>query len=150
MLKEINELKNKFLRLYSVYKDTFLVLSRKGVFPYEYMDSNCFDKLKEKQLPELRYWFSKLNHDDPNDEKIIKKVKKEKECADFIFKYFKCKNMKKYNDLYVTTDLFLLSDIFVDYRKRSYNLKGVDQIYSVSLPGFSNRAMLKYTESEIE
>ena len=58
--------------------------------------------------------------------------------------------MKNYNDLYVTTDLFLLSDIFVDYRKSSYNLKGVDQIYSVSLPGFSNRAMLKYTESEIE
>ena len=50
----------------------------------------------------------------------------------------------------VTTDVLLLPDIFIEYRKRSHNLLGLDPIYSVSLPGFSNRALLKYTKSEIE
>lgn len=130
------------MRLYNIYGDKLLVLTTKGEFPYDCMDSECFNKLKEKELPELNYWLSKLNHDDITDEKTINKVRKEKDYVDFILKCLKCKTIKDYNNLYVTTDVLLLSDVFTDYRQRSYELFKIDPIYSVSLLGFSNRAML--------
>lgn len=113
------------------------------------MDLNCFNKLKEKSLPELKYWFSKLNHDDVNDKNTQTRVQKEKEYTEFILKYFKCKNLKDYNGIYVLTDVLLLS-VFISYRLRSHKIFGIDPINSVFLPGFFNRAMFKYTQNEIE
>ena len=63
-----------------------------------------------------------------------------------MFNYFKCKNIKNYN-VYVTRDVLVLS-VFISYRKRSYDLFGKDAIFSISLSGFSNRAMLKYNNQK--
>lgn len=48
------------------------------------------------------------------------------------------------------TDLLLLADIFVNYRKGSHKTYGLDPIYCISSPGYTNRAMLKYTNVEIK
>ena len=55
-----------------------------------------------------------------------------------------------YNDLYVKCDVLLLVDVFTSYRKKMYEIYGLDPLYCISAPGFSNRAMLKMTNIEIK
>ena len=55
-----------------------------------------------------------------------------------------------YNDLYVKTDVFLLADVFANYRKNWCESFGLDPLYCVSAPGFCNRVMLKMTNAEIK
>ena len=47
---DINLIKNKFLSLFQYFDDKALKLLRKGVYPYDYMDVNWKNKLKEKEL----------------------------------------------------------------------------------------------------
>ena len=47
---DINLIKNKFLSLFQYFDDNTLKLLRKGVYPYDYMDVNWKNKLKEKEL----------------------------------------------------------------------------------------------------
>ena len=47
---DINLIKNKFLSLFQYFDDNALKLLRKGVYPYDYMDVNWKNKLKEKEL----------------------------------------------------------------------------------------------------
>ena len=47
---DINLIKNKFLSLFQYFDDNALKLLRKGVYPYDYMDVNWRNKLKEKEL----------------------------------------------------------------------------------------------------
>ena len=50
--------------------------------------------------------------------------------------------------MYVKTDVLLLADVFGSNRKNSYNSFGLDSLYSIFAPVFSNRAMLKMTSVE--
>lgn len=126
--------------MYCYFVDDFLKLLRKGVFPYEYMNDQWKKKLKE--LADIKHFHSKLNHCECKDSDY--------ECAKYIYDYFKCKNLKEHNNLYVMTDLLLLAHIFANYRKGSHKTYGLDPIYCISLPGYANRAMLKYTNAEIK
>ena len=47
---DIDLIKNKFLSLFQYFDDKALKLLRKGVYPYDYMDVNWKNKLKEKEL----------------------------------------------------------------------------------------------------
>ena len=44
----------------------------------------------------------------------------------------------------------LLLDVFTAYRKKMHQIYGLDPLYCISTPGFSNRAMLKMTSVEIK
>ena len=56
-MKEGKSLKDTFPNTYAYFKNKFKylnekafeILTRKGVYPYEYMD--CWEKMKEKTLP---------------------------------------------------------------------------------------------------
>ena len=117
-------------------------LLRKGVYPYDYMDEDWENKLKEKELLDIKYFCSSLNNtkcsvDDCN-------------YAKELHKYFSCEDICNYNDFYVQTHVFLLANVFANYRKNSYESFGLDPLYCVSVQGFSNRAMLKMANSEIK
>ena len=47
------------------------------------------------------------------------------------------------------TDVILLADVFVAYRKKMYNVYGLDPLYCISTPGFTNWAILKMKCIEI-
>ena len=53
------------------------------------------------------------------------------------------------NDLYLKTDVLLIVDVYDSYRKDWYNSFGLNSIYCISAPGFSNRAMWKMTKVKI-
>ena len=67
-----------------------------------------------------------------------------------VYKLFGCKKIKDYNNLYVKTDVLLLADAYASFRKNSHISFGLDPLYCISAPGFSNRAMLKMTNIEIK
>ena len=86
----------------------FMLLLRKGIYPYEYMDDwNRFD---EEKLPDKDYFYSSLNMQEISeiDYRHAKKV----------FDKFQIKNLGEYHDLYVQTDTLLLTSVF-DVLKRT-------------------------------
>ena len=108
---DIDLIKNKFPSLFQYFDDKALKLLRKGAYPYDYMDEDWKNKLKEKELADLKYFHSRLS----NTKCSIDDYSYAKE----IYNYFKCKNIKDYDDLYVKTDVLLLADVFASYRKYS-------------------------------
>ena len=132
-------MKSKFSSLFQYFKDDAKKLSRKGVFPYDYMDEDLKNKLKKK-LPNIKYFNSNLSN-----------TKYSNDDCDYAletYDYFECKEVTDYDDLYVNTDVLSLANVFIAYRKSMCNIYGLDPIYYVSAPGFSNRAMLKMTDAE--
>jgi hypothetical protein len=114
-------------------------LSRKGVYPYEYMDS--WKKFKETSLPEISCFYSTLRGATvkEQDHKYGKKV----------FKKY-CKTMGDYHDLYLLTDVLLLASVFESYRKVAMKHYRLDPVYYYSLPGFSWDAALLATKVDLE
>ena len=51
--------------------------------------------------------------------------------------------------MYLITDVILSAAVFIAYRKKMYNIYGLDPLYCIATPGFTNRAMLKMTSIEI-
>ena len=104
------------------------------------MDEDWENKLKEKKLPDIKYFHTSLNN--------TKCSTDDYHYAKEIYKYFTCKETTDYNDLYVITGLLLLADVFTSYRKKMYEIYGLDSLCCTSAPGFSNREMLKMTNIE--
>ena len=138
----IQSIKNKLSSLFQHFKDDPIKLLRKGVFPYDYMDEDWANKLKEKNLTDIKYFHSSLKNTECSDDDY--------NYAREIFNYFVCKEITDYNDIYVQTHILLLADVFIAYRNKMYKIYGLDPLYCISAPGFSNRAMLKMTNIEIK
>ena len=110
-LSEINrkisliELIEKFPITYQLCNkdhNKFMLLLRKGIYSYEYMDS--WQRFDEESLPDKEYFYSELNNEGITDE--------EYEHAQKVWKVFKIKNLGMYHDLYVQGDTSLLAEVF--------------------------------------
>ena len=82
------------------------LLIRKGAYPYEYMTS--WDRFEETQLPPKEAFYGKLNMRDINNEDY--------EHAQKVWSEFVMKNLGEYHDLYLKTDIILLSSVFEAFR----------------------------------
>ena len=67
------------------------MLLRKGVYPYEYMDS--WEKFNETSLPDKEAFYSELNKESITDENYA--------YAQKVWTVFEMKNFGEYHDLYV-------------------------------------------------
>ena len=73
----------------------FILLLRKGVYPYEYIDNwGIFD---ETALPNKKAFYSSFNMEDITDVDY--------RHANNVFKKFGLKNLGEYHDLYVQSDM---------------------------------------------
>ena len=84
----------------------FILLLRKGVYSYEYMDN--WKRFDEITLPDKKAFYSNLNMEDITDVDY-RHAKK-------VFKEFKMNNLGDYHDRYVITDVLLLADVFEGFR----------------------------------
>ena len=75
---------------------------RKGVYPYEYMDS--WEKISKTSLPNKESFYSELNREGITDEDYVHVQK--------VWEVFKIKNLGEYHDLYVHSNTLLLADVF--------------------------------------
>ena len=60
------------------------------------------------------------------------------------------KTMKNYHDLYLKCDVFLLTDVFENFRNNNLKNYRLCPSHYLSAPGLSWDAMLKMTKSELD
>ena len=142
--KEFNkELLERFANTYKFCDNDlhkFIMLLRKGVYPYEYIDG--WDKFNEKIIPRKDSFYSNLTLEDI--------TKTDYAHANNVFKKFNINNLGEYYDLYVRSDTLLLADIFENFRQSCLKNYELDPAHFVSLPGLAWQACLKKTNVELE
>ncbi|RLU21773.1 hypothetical protein DMN91_006149, partial [Ooceraea biroi] len=120
--------------------EDFDLLTRKGVFPYEYVD--CAEKLQDTRLPPRESFYSSLTGDTISESDYAH--------AENIWQRFAIQTLGEYSDLYLKTDVLLLADIFENFRDSCITSYGLDAAYYYTLPGFTWDAMLKHTRINFE
>ena len=118
----------------------FILLLRKGVYPYEYMDS--WEQFNETSLPIKEDFYSHLNMEDIEDIDY--------RHGNNVFNNFKLNNLGDYHDLYVQSDTLLLADVFENFRDMCINVYELDPAHFLLLPGLAWQACLKKTNIELE
>jgi hypothetical protein len=120
--------------------EAFNMLTRKGVYPYEYM--NSFDKFKETELPPKSKFYNRLaqKHISDADYKFIHQL----------WVTFQLKDLGELHDLYMETDTLLLTDVFENYREGIQKSYGLDPAHFYTAPALSWAAGLKYTKAKLE
>ena len=132
MLNE--ELKNKFENTFKFSSngiDKFILLLRRGVYPYEYTDD--WEKFNETALPEKEKSYRNLSLEDITDADYmhVKRV-----CKDF-----EMKNLGEYHDLYLKSDTLLLADGFENFRDLCLGIHELDPVKFISASGLAWQAV---------
>jgi len=136
-LDEFKELKRAYRNLSD---DHFKLLTRKGVFPYDYIDDVA--KLSETKLPTMENFYNKLNYEDISEENY--------KHAQTVWNAFNCRTINDYLELYLKTDILLLSDVFNNFRKTCMKEYGLEPVWYVSLPAFGWDCLLKITQCRLQ
>ena len=109
------------------------LLIRKGVYPYQYMSS--WDKFEETKLPPKEAFYSKLNMSVISNEDYSHTQR--------VWKGFDKKNLGEYHDLYLKTDVILLSNISEAFRSSVLKHYKLDPVHFYILPGLAWQTCLK-------
>ena len=138
------ELIQKFANIYEFCNgdlNNFTFLLRRGVYPYEYMDS--WERFNETPLPDKEAFYSNLNMEDVTDVNY--------KHAKIVFnKYLINKDLGDYHDLYIQSDTLLLADVFENFGNICFKVYELDPSHFLSSPGLAWLAHLKKTEVKLE
>ena len=116
------------------------LMKKKGVYPYDYM--SCFEKFQDSRLPKKEDFFSVMNNEHITDE--------EYQHAQNVWNEFGLSSMGGYHDLYLKSDILLLTDVFENFRKACQQYYELDPAHYFTTPGLSWDAMLKMTKTKLE
>ena len=122
------------------FKKNTSLLTRKGVYPYDYVSS--LEKLSETCLPSKDKFYSKLNDEDITDEDYQHAIK--------VWNTFGCKTIKQYHDLYLKSDVLLLADVFENFRSTCLKHYKLDPAHYYTSPGLAWDACLKNTGQKLQ
>ena len=115
-------------------------LLRKGIYPYEYMDS--WERFDETSLPDKGAFYSSLYMENITDVDYRN--------AKRVFKSLNNKNLGEYHDFYVKSDTLLFADVFENFRNRCIEIYELDRAHFLSAPGLAWQGCLKKTETTLE
>lgn len=124
--------KDVFPNLYSKFGEKLHLLTRKGVYPYEWAD---YGKMSEPSLPPIEAFYSKLRGEG------IKLT--EYAYAQRIWREFDCKRFEDYHNIYLDSDVLLLADVFEPFRDLILDRYKIDPVFYFSLPGVAWDAMMQ-------
>ena len=102
------------------------LLTDKGVYPYDYL--NSWDKFDETKLPKKEDFYSQLHEESKTDKDYAR--------ANIVWKHFNTKNFGEYHDLHLMTE---------NFRDMCLNYYGLDPAYHLTLPNYSWNAFLSLT-----
>ena len=114
--------------------DKFILLLRKGVYPYEYMDN--WERFDETLLPNKEAFYSNLNMKDITDTDY--------RHANKVFKEFELENLGEYHDLYVQ------SNVFENFRNACIKEYKLGPANFLTAPGLAWEACLRKTDAKLE
>ena len=117
-----------------------ILLLRKGVYSYEYMDS--WERFNETSLPDKQAFNSNLNMEDITDVDY--------KNAKLVFKNLINKNLGDYHDWYVQSDTLLLADVFENFRNMCIKVYELDPAHFLSAPGLAWQLFLMKPEVKLE
>ncbi|XP_031341014.1 uncharacterized protein LOC116169127 [Photinus pyralis] len=116
------------------------LLIRKGVYPYEYM--NEWAKFEETSLPAKEKFYSKLSQTDIPESEYMH--------AQNVWRKFNIQNLGQYSDLYLITDVLLLSDVFTNFREKCITTHKLEPAFFFTAPGYTWQCMLYYTKVKLD
>ena len=116
------------------------LLTRKGVYPYEYFDS--FERFKETSLPPKEAFYSSLKCKGISDDDY--------EHAQTVWKVFNIQTLQEYHNLYLLTDVLLTADVLQEFRRMVLDFYGMDPWRYCTVPGLAWDAMLKMTKVRLK
>ncbi|XP_030757229.1 uncharacterized protein LOC115883085 [Sitophilus oryzae] len=128
------------VRKYFPNEEEFKVIRMKGVFPYSYVDS--FSKLDDTKLPPIDGFYNELRKE------AIKQGDYERALN--VWNLFKCQTLGEYSDIYLKSDVLLLTDVFENFREVCLQTYGLDPCQYFTAPSLSFDAALKTTSIELK
>ena len=123
---------------YDEYQHELLI--RKGIYPYEYMDS--WDRFEETKLPPKDSFYSALS--------MSEVIDADYEHARKVWREFGISNMGEYHDLYLKTNVILLANVFEAFRNVCLSNYGLDPAHFYTSPRLAWKACLKKTGIRLE
>ena len=143
MYKSIDTIKIKFPNTYQFCNNDnnkFLLLLRKGIYPYEYMDNS--ERFNETMLPAKNSFYSEFNLEDISNEDYKHSQK--------VWDAFNIQSLGQYHDLYFQSDTLQLADVLEKFREKWIEIYQLDPAHFVSAPGLALQACLKKTKIKLE
>jgi len=138
-------LKNKKTDAFSILEEVFgkkksKFLTRKGVYPYDYISS--WETFDEVNLPPRKKFYNTLtrSHISAADYKY----------AQLVYQKFQLTTLGEYHDLYLLTDTLLLACVFEEFRIMAIGNFKLDPVHYFSLPGLAWDAALRISGVELE
>ena len=116
------------------------LLTRKGVYPYEYIRS--WDRFEETQVPPISAFYSNLNMSSISEEDYLH--------AQRVWKEFGIRDLGDYHDLYLRTDVVLLANMFEAFRDTCLKHYKLDPAHFYTSPGLAWCTCLKCTGIKLE
>ena len=129
-----------FSNLQKNIKTSSSLLTRKGVYPYDYVTS--IEKLQETKLPPKEEFYSKLYNEEISDEYYRHALN--------VWKTFNCQTLQDYHDLCLKSDVLFLADVFENFRKTCLKYYKLDPCHYYTAPGLAWDACLKLTKQELQ
>ena len=127
-------------RAFGNHESTLELLTRKGVYPYDYMDG--FERFKERQLPDREKFYNKLmdEHLSEDDYAHAKKV----------WDHFGLRTLGWYHAIYLMTDVLPLADVFEHFRDTCLKYYSLDPCHYFRAPGLSWDACVRQSNVKLE
>lgn len=140
MVQTLADEQFKITRRYYPDRVQFDLMKRKGVFPYEYITN--LQRLEERRLPPRAAFYSHLKLSDISESEYLH--------AHNVWNTFHCRNLGDFSDIYLKTDVLLLTDVIQNFRQFSLSNYGLDPCHYVTSPSLSFDAMKKFTKIKLE
>jgi hypothetical protein len=133
--KTVDEMRKVFKNTSNEFTndEQFLMMTSKGIYPYNYIDS--YDKLLINELPKKNQFYDKLNNVVCKQENYDKAIE--------VWDKFNCDKFLDYHNIYLKSDVLLLTDIWENFRDVCFKNYSLDAEYYYTAPGLSFDAMLK-------
>ena len=126
-----------FLNEFPSKKDLLL---RKGIYPYQYVDS--WEKIDDTELPPREEFYSDIKREHISQSDYVH--------AKTVFEKCACKTLTDYHDLYLKVDVLLLAEIMEHFRDVTLQCYQFDPFHFYTSPGLIWSAMLKMTGVTLE
>ena len=113
--------------------EKFCLMTRKGVYPYEYMDD--WEKFEDVNLPPKDAFYSRLNMKGISDHDY--------EPALQVWNSMEKKALGCYHDACLKTDVLLLADVFETFQNTCLKHYKLDPAHFYTAPGLVWQALLE-------
>ena len=101
-----------------------------------------WERFDETLLPNKKSFYSNLNMEDITDTDY--------RHANKVFKEFKLKHLREYQDFYVQSETLLLADVFENFGNTCIKIYELDPAHFLTAPGLAWQACLKKADAELE